>query len=209
MIRAGMRRRPEQLGQFIAPKSKVCQACRMKFIPDLPGAVVCSELCALIFAVSENGKARKVAAVKERKAKAVDQRETRAKLQKFKSLADWAKEAQKEFNTFIRLRDADLPCISCGRHHQGQYHAGHFLSVGARPELRFDESNVHKQCAPCNTYLSGNAVLYRKGLVDCIGLAGVESLEGPHPTRHYTVDELKAIKTDYAARTRALKKDQP
>lgn len=208
IIRSGIRRQPETLGQFIAVKPKTCKVCKAKFEARLPMATVCSMACAQSLAVSVRGKAEKVAAVKDRKAKAVDQRETREKLDKLKSRSTWAKEAQTAFNQFIRLRDVDLPCISCGRHHQGQYHAGHYLSVGARPELRFVESNVHKQCAPCNTHLSGNAVLYRAALVVHIGLTAVEALEGPHPINHYTVDQLVAIKTDYAAKTRALKKEQ-
>lgn len=200
LIRSGIRRRPEPvLGQLIPIKSKVCKTCRMKFIPDLPGALVCSELCAMAFAVSVNGREKKVQAVKDRK-------ETRAKLDQLKSRSQWAKEAQAAFNAWVRLRDADLPCISCGRYHGGQYHAGHYLSVGARPELRFIEINVHKQCAPCNTHLSGNAVPYRKALMERIGLAAVEWLEGPHALPHHSISELRAIRADYAARARAFMK---
>ena len=179
-------------------KPKTCAVCRCSFRPTMPMAKVCSPACAISLAISKRGKAEKVAAVKDRK-------ETKVKLDKLKSRAQWAKEAQTAFNAWVRLRDTEQPCISCGRHHQGQYHAGHFLSVGACPELRFSELNVHKQCAPCNTHLSGNAVLYRKALIGRIGLGGVEMLEGPHQTRHYTLDELKAIKADYAAKTKLLK----
>lgn len=73
------------------------------------------------------------------------------------------------FNQFIRLRDKDLPCISCGRYHQEQWHAGHYRSVGACPELRFDEMNVHKQCSVCNNYKSGNLTEYRLNLIRKIG----------------------------------------
>ena len=135
----------------------------------------------------------------------VDKALTRAKRESLKSKAQHAKEAQSAFNAFIRERDADQPCISCGRWHNGQYHAGHYLSVGARPELRFTESNVHKQCAPCNTHLSGNAVLFRRGLVAKLGLEIVEWLEGPHEPRRDTVDSLKAIKAHYTVETKHIK----
>jgi hypothetical protein len=203
LIRKGIRRRPEaRLGQFFAVKSKVCQNCKQKFTPELPGAIACSELCAIAYAVSVNGKARKVAQVKERKA-------TKEKLLALKSRSALAKEAQTSFNAWVRVRDAGMACISCGRHHQGQNHAGHYLSVGARPELRYEPLNVHLQCAPCNTHLSGNAVLYRQALLVRIGAEKLDWLEGPHPTRHYTRDELIAIKQDYAAKARALLKAQP
>ena len=181
-----------------APKPKICTVCKTSFTPQRMGAKVCSNFCAMTFAKSVTGKAAKVAAVKERK-------ETKAKLDKLKSKAQWAREAQTAFNTWIRLRDADQPCISCGRHHKGQYHAGHYLSVGARPELRFEPLNVHKQCAPCNTHLSGNAVLFRKGLLAKHGIEIVDWLEGPHELKHYTIDHLAAIKAVYQSKNKELK----
>jgi len=180
---------------------KVCRVCKTQFAPMQPMARVCSPFCALTFARSVRAKAEKVAQVKDR-------RETKQKLDKLKSRSQWAKEAQASFNAFIRARDADQPCISCGRHHGGQYHAGHYLSVGARPELRFVESNVHKQCQPCNTHLSGNAVLYRQALQDKLGAEVLAYLEGPHKPKKYTVDELTAIKAHYAAETKKLKEAQ-
>ena len=184
-----------------AIKQKTCKVCRFLFTPFLTTARVCSPICAQAFAVSVRGKAEKVAQIKDR-------RETKEKLIKFKSRATWAREAQTEINAFIRLRDAHLPCISCGRHHTGQYHAGHYLSVGARPELRFTEMNIHKQCAPCNTHLSGNAVLYRKALIEKIGLSGVEMLEGPIESRKLSIDDFKDIKQKYVEKTKTLKDAQ-
>lgn len=178
-----------------------CKVCRTAYTPTKPMQTVCSHECAMSLAVSVRGKAAKVAQVQERKADAV-------KRDKLKSKAAHAKEAQQAFNAFIRERDADQPCISCGRWHTGQYHAGHYLSVGARPELRFTESNVHKQCAPCNTHLSGNAVLFRRGLVAKLGIELVEWLEGHHAPRRDTVDTLIALKREYAAKARALEAAQ-
>ena len=181
--------------------TRKCKICREVFIPTKPVQTVCGFGCALTLSFSIRAKADKIAAVKDR-------RETKVKLDKLKSRATWAKEAQTAFNLFVRLRDADQPCISCGRHHQGQYHAGHYLSVGARPELRFEELNVAKQCAPCNTHLSGNAVLFRKALLEKLGVEVVEWLEGPHATKHYSVDDLKQIKADYTAKAKQLKEAQ-
>lgn len=152
--------------------------------------VVCSPKCAAEYAA----KARTAAADKEHKARKVAA----------KTRAEWMREAQSVFNAYIRKRDEALPCISCGRHHTGQYHAGHYLSVGARPELRFEEDNVHKQCQPCNTHLSGNLVLYRAALIRKVGQDRVEWLEGPHEAKHYTVDDLKAIIAEYKAKTKHI-----
>jgi hypothetical protein len=162
------------------------------------GQAVCSPACALIDAPKNQGKARKAIDQRER-------REIKVRKEKLKSRADHLREAQVLFNEWVRLRDADRPCVSCGRHHNGQYHAGHYRSVGANPELRFEPDNVWKQCAPCNTHLSGNLVNYRISLLHVIGVERVEWLEGPHPARKYTVDEIKTIKAECRAKIKELK----
>lgn len=55
--------------------------------------------------------------------------------------------------------------------------------------------------------LHGNQAAYRAQLVREIGLERVEWLEGPHPAKKYTADELRAIKTEYAAKARELKRE--
>jgi hypothetical protein len=96
--------------------------------------------------------------------------------------------------------------VSCGRHHNGQWHAGHYRTVGGNPELRFEPLNAWRQCAPCNNHKSGDIVNYRIELVKRIGAEAVEWLEGPHEAKKYTVEELKAMTADYRAKTRELKK---
>lgn len=88
--------------------------------------------------------------------------------------------------------------------HTGQWHAGHFLSVGAHPELRFLEINIWRQCKPCNVDLSGNVLLYRKELIKRIGIENVEFLEGPHPARKYTIADAQAIKAEYKLKLKGL-----
>ncbi len=114
------------------------------------------------------------------------------------------KQAQAAFNKFIRIRDASLPCISCGRHHSGQYHAGHYRSRGAHPELRFEELNCHKQCAPCNNHLSGNISNYRPALIEKIGQGKVDWIEGPHEVVKYTCQDLKEIELKYKEKIKEL-----
>ena len=178
---------------MIKTRLKKCKACGSKFEPIRSTQVICFSLpCAIKH--TQNLKAKR------------ERKETRERKAKLKDRRDWLREAQAVFNKYIRIRDAGQPCISCGRHHNGQIHAGHFLSVGARPELRFNERNVHAQCAPCNNHLSGNIVLYRKGLIAKIGIESVEQLEGDHDPRKYTIDDLKAIKSLYQAKCTELEK---
>lgn len=115
--------------------------------------------------------------------------------------------AQQAFNAFIRYNDRSDPCISCGRYHSGQYHAGHYRSTGAHPELRFEELNCHKQCAPCNNHLSGNIADYRINLIKKIGIDKVEWLEGPHEHKKYTCEELKEIETYYKQKLKELQNE--
>ena len=185
-------------------KPQRCPHCKKKMDAGLRIHPACID----DYAQAQAAKSARASAKRALMAAKVDKALTRQKRESLKSKAQWAKEAQSAFNAFIRERDADQPCISCGRWHAGQYHAGHYLSVGARPELRFTESNVHKQCAPCNTHLSGNAVLFRRGLVAKLGLELVEWLEGPHEPRRDTVDSLKAIKAHYTTLTKQLREIQ-
>lgn len=184
------------------PKQKKCKSkgCGVLFTPTRPMQTVCSVMCAVLDARIK----REQAETKKRQEQRRKDRETRDKL---KTRADWLKEAQAAFNAYIRVRDADQPCISCGRHHTGQWHAGHYLSRGARPELAMHPDNCHKQCAPCNTHLSGNLVLYRVNLINKIGLDRVEWLEGPHEPLKLTVTDIKAIRDKYRALAKQLEKE--
>ncbi len=183
------------------PKKCRVAECRATFVPAQPFQTWCSPDCAVAIIRQRQEKQRKSFAQRER-------REIKVRKEKLKTRADHLREAQAVFNEWVRLRDADRPCISCGRHHEGQYHAGHYRSVGANPELRFEPLNVWKQCAPCNTHLSGNLVNYRISLLQGIGAETVEWLEGPHEPRKYTVEEIKTIKAEYRAKTQELKKGQ-
>ena len=132
----------------------------------------------------------------------------RADRERIKTKAEHAKEAQAAFNAWVRERDKDLPCISCQRYHQGQYHAGHYRTVGACPELRFEPLNNNKQCAPCNNHLSGNIVEYRINLLKKIGAEKLEWLEGSHEPKRYTINDFKEIKSTYRKKLKKLKGDR-
>ena len=185
------------------PKPKKCRVatCRASFVPQRIGQAVCSPKCALATVEAQKAKEKKSLAQAGR-------RDIKVRKEKLKTRADHLKDTQQAFNAWVRARDADLPCVSCGRHHQGKYDAGHYRTVGSNPALRFEPMNCHRQCSPCNTRLSGNIVNYRIELVKRIGAEAVEWLEGPHEPKKYTVGELKAMTADYREKTRELKKGQ-
>jgi predicted RNA-binding Zn-ribbon protein involved in translation (DUF1610 family) len=183
----------------ISGKPKKCKHCKTLFVPARNFQTWCSPDCAVEIAKAAQAKKQAQEAVKERAEHAKRKEATKTKGQH-------TKEAQIAFNAFIRERDKDLPCVSCGRHHQGQYHAGHYRTTAAAPELRFEPLNVWKQCAPCNNHKSGNLIEYRIELVRRIGADRVEWLEGTHEPKRYTIEDLKAIKAEYRAKLRELQK---
>ena len=185
------------------PKQHKCKECRAYYIKKQSMQQVCSMECAIAYSKRKAEEKRK----KQEKSDRLEAgRRMRARKEALKSRSDWLNEAQKAFNEFIRLRDKDLPCISCGRYHEGQYHAGHYRSVGACPELRFNEDNVHKQCSACNSHLSGNILEYRLGLIEKIGLERVEFLERKdHPPLKLSVEEIKDLIKVYKAKCKELK----
>lgn len=184
------------------PRPKKCRntACRTEFVPARPLQTACSVACAIALTQATKARQSREQDKQERAAR-------RAARERIKTKGDYLRETQAAFNEWIRERDRDLPCISCDRFHQGQWHAGHYRTVGANPELRFNPLNVHKQCAPCNNHKSGDIVNYRINLVERIGADKVEWLEGPHEPKRYTIEELKAMKASFRAMTRNLKRE--
>ncbi len=186
-------------------KKKKCKnpTCRAEFIPARPLQAACSVSCALQMAAARSAKVEQENVRKE-------QAEAKEARKKLKSRSEYMKEAQIAFNAFIRERDrlAGHCCISSGRPldwNGNAVDAGHYRSVGAAPHLRFDERNCHAQSKADNRYLSGNAVDYRIGLIQRIGLEAVEALEADQSIRKYTIEDLKAITAHYRAKTRELK----
>ena len=176
----------------IKPKFKKCKVCKSKFQLFRTTQKVCSPNCAIALAKVDGAK-------KEKKSHSAAKRKLKDEDRSFQ-----LKKTQRIFNTYIRLRDLSDTCISCGRHHSGQYHAGHYRSVGANPELRFLPSNCHKQCSACNNHLSGNISNYRINLIGKIGEAAVADLERSHPPKRYTIEDLKEIQSIYKLKTKEL-----
>ena len=142
---------------------------------------------------------------KEKKKKEYD-KETRRLRREFraKDRSYQLKKAQIAFNAYIIERDKAYPCISCGSY-SGKASCGHYKSVGAHPELRFDEDNAHKQCwFNCNSNKSGNIINYRIGLLDRIGEARVAKIEGPHEPLNLTLEEIIEIKNKYRKKLKKL-----
>ncbi len=98
------------------------------------------------------------------------------------------------FRKWIRKRDEGKPCISCGSYNVSD--AGHYYSAGHHPALEFNEDNTNGQCRHCNSFLSGNLIEYRKGLINRIGGDRVELLDmkaGYYERHGYKHDRFRLI----------------
>ncbi len=191
------------------PRSRNCKICKKRFKPNTLYEWWCNEEHKedLITKLATEARQKRIQQ-QERQRKETTQQEKRSlKIRKLavKPLSYFAKQAQTEFNAYIRERDAALPCISCGRFHDGQYHAGHYRTVGANPELRFNEDNCHKQCSPCNNHLSGNIENYTPAMITKIGGANYQRLMGPHEAKRYRRENYERIRDEYKAKRKALK----
>lgn len=187
-------------------RPRKCRVCGEAYTPRSTTQKACSPQCALQLAGKEREKRERA----EAKAKRAQNREA---LERLKTRSDHMKEAQAAFNAWVRERDHGKPCISCdstpsnaGLITGSRWDAGHYRSVGACPELRFEPLNCHAQCVRCNRDLSGNTVEYRIRLRERIGDEALEWLEGPHPARKHTIEDLKEIKVRYRRLKRELQK---
>lgn len=188
------------------PRCRYCSNLYKPERPMQPGRVCNSVECQHKHSIEFLSLQGKKKAKAERIAQAIDRKTVKLKLDKLKPLSQWLREAQAACNAYVRERDKMLPCVSCGRFHSGAYDAGHYRSVGAAPSLRFDEANIHRQCVPCNQHRSGNIVEYRIGLLQRIGQAELDRIEGPLLVVKYTIDDAKRIKAYFVSKLRELKK---
>ncbi len=205
------------------PRRK-CIHCREWFQPVRNEQVVCSFECASAVGKEQTAKAqadaqRKALKLQRDEEKAGRQRR-RAKREELRPASYFKAQAQQAFNAYIRYRDRHLPCISCGELnppdlHGGQWDCGHYKTVGANPELRFEESNAHKQCKSCNAgagkYTAKEATVaknYEAGLVARYGHACVDWLNGPHPMTNYRREDFIRIRDEYREKLRQLKQQE-
>jgi hypothetical protein len=181
------------------PKQKPCKVCKKPFLPATSLHSVCSWQCSIKLA-------EKMRLEREKRETRERNLRIRAVKLKLKPLKEYLDDAQIVVNKYIRLRDAHLPCISCGTVNPNiQYCAGHFRTRKAAPHLRFNEDNIHKQCNNyCNSKLSGNIINYRPRLIEKIGIERVEALENNNELHRFTIEEALAIKAEYKAKIKEM-----
>ncbi len=134
------------------------------------------------------------------------QKEKKEIKEKLMTKSDYLNIAQKVFNTYIRLRDKDKPCVSCDKPlKQNDINASHYYSVGSSPNLRFNEFNVHNSCIRCNKELHGNIAEYSIRLPLRIGKENFEQLiQDRNKPSLYSINDVKEIISKYRQKIKEL-----
>lgn len=181
-----------------------CKACRQPFKPRNGLQRVCGFECALALVKKQKERSAAKLAKEER-------RERATALAKLKTAKELKGETQTACNRLVKRRDYGKPCICCGKPMPwgneapgGSIDAGHFLSVGSCPELRYNLDNIHAQLKSCNRPGGTTRAKFREGMIARIGLEAVEALEGPHPPAKWTRDELIEMRTRFNRMAREL-----
>jgi hypothetical protein len=122
---------------------------------------------------------------------------------------DWEKILEALVNKFVRLRDADKPCISCGAP-AGHYtmSAGHLYPAGSYKNIRFNLWNVNGQCwYNCNKNKHGNINAYRIGLSQRIGAENLAELDQlAQQERRYTIPEIQEMIQEFKGKIKEIEK---
>ena len=173
-------------------KNKICK-CGAEFEPvKRPNSTIKSNKCFKCLASGQ----RKKDWINERK----------YLKEKTLTKTDWLDALQVIFNTYIRERDKNDNCISCGKT-SNRYDAGHYYAVGNYSALRFNEDNTNKQCSfYCNKSLHGNFHEYTIRLKQKIGEERVKWLEEHrHDTLEISIEEIKEQMKVYKVKIAELK----
>lgn len=184
-----------------------CAGCKERFKKEimirLPAGNFHSFDCSIEYAKRKQELARKRQESKRLKEMREEERAKREKhksdKERIKSRKEWHDQLQKLVNQFVLyVRDKDQPCCTCGTKSESiRYDAGHFISRGARPELRFEITNIHKQCAiKCNVHGSGMRAEYRQFIEAKYGSDHLEWLEGPHKSLKDQYPQPEDIKSE-------------
>lgn len=178
-------------------KPKKCANCEKEFTPTHSTTQkVCSVTCALEWNKKHPPK---------NYTNDVKKRATRAEKEATMTHSEWLNLLQKVFNTYIRMRDKDKPCISCGCKLVGKFDAGHFYSVKPYYGLRFHENNIFGQCVQCNQHKHGNLIEYAIRLPQRIGQERFKWLQdNRHITIKYSIPEIKELIKEYKEKTKML-----
>jgi len=178
-------------------RRRKCKVCKEWFRPENENQPICMTAeCSIPWA-------------KEKKAK---EQKKAARESKQQTLSKQKKRTQDTCNSYVRKRDnlKRLPCISCGYiwispEIGRKQDAGHYKTVKARSDLRFNEDNIHLQCNLCNVHEGGGLHPgYRPNMIKRIGVERVEILESNNVPRSYSYEDLVEIEAMFKQKEKEL-----
>lgn len=180
---------------------KRCIICNKEFEPKTyPNSTIkvkwCSSECGYIYANQKQAKKAKSLKLKQENFNKLYTPIAKQSKTSYTSRLNYARSI---FQAWIRERDKNEPCISCGTYYSDSFQGGHYMKAEIYPNVIFNEDNVHKQCKRCNRDLHGNEASYAKGLMQKIGAERLMALMELASKKEYkyTDDQLEAIKKKY------------
>lgn len=104
------------------------------------------------------------------------------------------KKADAIFSEYIRKRDEEKGCITCGVKKEWKYQQnGHYVSRSYN-SLRYDERNCNAQCVGCNVFKRGAMDSYALQLIRRYGANILSALaRDKRKTKQWTVKELQTL----------------
>jgi hypothetical protein len=143
-------------------RRKRCKNCKELFEPKFSTVqMVCSPKCAIEYSKIKNME------TKEKNKKELDKMFIEKKQRE--GLTTLIKTVVDNCHLYVRLRDINKPCISCGTQYKSDFDAGHCFSANKYSSLKFNEFNINGQCIQCNRFNEGNQIQYLINLPDRIG----------------------------------------
>jgi hypothetical protein len=175
-----------------------CKKCKEKFEPKYFNQKYC-----LVY----NECIQEHVIQSKKKSKIEWQREKKVRKEKIMTRSEWINLLQNVFNAYIRKRDKDKPCISCGKPlRKRNVDAGHLWSAYSHSNVRFHEKNVNAQCSrPCNKDLSGDINNYRINFVKRYSQKDLDELDSICKIiKRWEIDEIKELIKVYKQKTKEL-----
>lgn len=178
--------------------SKKCKICRET---NRPFKSTCSINCEAQLGLKLLEKKKRA---EDKNVRAID----KERKEKLKKLSDYANDAQKAVNLYVKWRDWGKLCISCGTHHKFDVarDASHLKSRGSNSALRFHLWNLHMACVQCNMRKGGNIAEYYPRLIERIGAKKVDYLHNAQRSKIYTKEYLIRLKNVFNKKAKRQEK---
>lgn len=122
-----------------------------------------------------------------------------------------------ELSKYIKLRDSHIEngkiyviCVTCGNKYElgdRRINAGHFFSSKRSPAIRYNEYNIHAQCASCNLNQGEQYIMY-KYIKQKYGQRIVDRLEALKDESYkFTKGKIQKYYEQYIRKNKKLEED--